>query len=148
MRGWTGGRPLPPPAPTSPLPPPHLPPPLWSDARFARAKFSSFPLSPFCPPLSLLPPLFSFLPSPLLPPPSPSSPPSRPLISPSFLSCPPPHICQQMELERITRTCTCMHVCIPNTFRFIFAFWGKYRHNHTTKNMQQTLSLVFFVLLI
>ena len=51
---------LSPPAPYLPLPPP---PPLWSGAR-SSAKFSSLPLPPFFPPLSLLP-------SPLLPPPAP-----------------------------------------------------------------------------
>ena len=64
MRGWTGGKASP---PSHPL--------LPSGA--ARAKFSSFPLPPFSPSLSLLPP-------PLLPPPFPSSPPPsypvRPLI--------------------------------------------------------------------
>ena len=74
-RGVKASPPSRPLRPTSPLPPPRLPPPFWSGARIARAKFSSFPLPPFSPPLSLLPP-------PLLPPPSPSSPPSGPLISP------------------------------------------------------------------
>ena len=83
--GGQGGRPRPPPAPYLPLPPPCLPPPFWSGARFARAKFSSFPLPPFFPPLYLLPP-------PLLPPPSPSSPSSRPLFlfPPPLLPLPPP----------------------------------------------------------
>ena len=99
--GGQGGRPLPPPAPYLPLPPPCLPPPFWSGARFARAKFSSFSLPPFFPPLSLPPALSSPSSLPLLlPPPAPSSPSSLPLFSAlpppssptSLLPCPPPHI--------------------------------------------------------
>ena len=98
MRGWTGGRPLPPPAP---LPPPSHPLVSLLPSGAARAwraqKFHLSPSLPFFLPspssrplfslLPLLPPPApsspsSLLPPPLLPPPSPSSPPSRPLFSP------------------------------------------------------------------
>ena len=84
-----GGMPLPPPAPSSPSS-------LLERRALCARKFF---LSPFFPPLSLLPP-------PLLPPPSPSPPSSCPLFSllppprlppPSLLPCPPPHACQQSQ---------------------------------------------------
>ena len=77
MRGWTGGRPLPPPAPLPPPPAPCLPPPSLERRAFRGAKFIfSF---------SLPPSFFSPLPHPAPPLPSshPSSPSSGPFTSPS-----------------------------------------------------------------
>ena len=86
VRGWTGGKASPPPAPLPPPPAPSSPSSLLSGARSARAKFPLSPSLPFFLPSPSSRPLFSLLPPPLLPPPAPSSPSSLPLCSP----LPPP----------------------------------------------------------
>ena len=88
---------------------------------FARAKFSSFPLHPFSPPLSLLPP--PLLPPPLLPPPAPSSP-------PSLLPCPPPQRGNHWSYSK-TEHNTLSHaivICCPycGVFCFLFALFVGY----------------------
>ena len=107
MMGVDSGVSLSPPLPPYlPPPAPRLPPPFWSGARFACAKFSSFPppslfSSPLPPPalFSLLPPHFS-----LLPPLS-----SLPLLSP----LPPPHL--PLPLTRSAPSLIFLHLHLRNS---------------------------------